>query len=280
MQGSLLVQIIPNLQQFCLVDGYGRCWKGRRIGCDMHQISKEFTRIIRLYWKKCQEPNCSEPGTHKCISNRLICCKHAFRFGFHHQIRTNKTCCCTVPLPINSQIERWLDKYGRYYFQPISKLDAGDIWFWFTIAHDGDHDDSIKKWITNADILDTFCLGNGGYRTTPNYAANDWNLMIDNDPQTFMFVLRTFEQQIDLRIKIGKLPHGKPLLLEEHLDNKSLDWSELDSDYTNYWVNDSDVESDYEHHSICSEEMYDETYLIEQDLEMQEEASDFKKQKL
>lgn len=91
--------IIQVLGRHLLVQGPGKCLKGReQTGCAMMHISKTVTRLIRHYWPKCQEfDGCSEPGTHQCISGRLVCCKHAHRFGWMHSMESGPSfysCIC------------------------------------------------------------------------------------------------------------------------------------------------------------------------------------------
>ncbi len=91
--------IIQALGPYLLVQGPGQCLKGReQTGCALLHVSTTVTRLIRHYWPKCQEfDGCIEPGTHQCRAGKLVCCKHAHRFGWLHTLHVpdyGDTCLC------------------------------------------------------------------------------------------------------------------------------------------------------------------------------------------
>jgi len=91
--------IIQPLLAYTRIEGCGTCWKGGRVyGCSWLQVSKCAARITRASAKKCQEPNCHEPGLHYCASGKLICCQHCVMFGVLHQTPWNSIADRVAPM--------------------------------------------------------------------------------------------------------------------------------------------------------------------------------------
>lgn len=94
---SILCTIVfPRILHAFTTSGSGQCWLVTSEKCDMWRISTRVSAFLQRCLPSCGEPGCMEKGIHYCASGQAICCRHAKRFGFMHQIRKlDGKCLCS-----------------------------------------------------------------------------------------------------------------------------------------------------------------------------------------
>lgn len=169
LQSAPIIQV---LRLHILVQGPGNCLKGREhTGCALMHVSTETTRLIRHYWPKCQEfDGCTEPGIHQCKAGRLVCCKHAYRFGWLHtlhaydmwlrwvpeHVRPNRCLCELQPEAVARGVGSIISCRSDRFYRPwkislgrvLPTYPINDIEFTIRLATEYMRCDAIYVWFS------------------------------------------------------------------------------------------------------------------------------------
>lgn len=202
--------LLEVLYKYLVIEGPGKCFGGRLIGCTWMQISHFTTEFIRRKWPRCMEADCDgQPGTHKCRGGRLICCKHAFRFQYYHETWNNaRECVCrfTKQYPQGcSAAELDRDRDDPYYFSfdPICTIQPNP---------------SLEQTVASFSM----CIINGGGDEMLEVEFPRWLKSVDyesgnavgiSDAQAIekMHFMVWFSAQVDRRILYQRMLHRSHL---------------------------------------------------------------------